>query len=77
MGLGTYDDIIIQTRLPEQIIRDIEKLYSNIKQVEDLNFEDLMKIATKNVQFRVTVMKNPQLARQNQDSVIQTFKKAR
>lgn len=71
--IGTYGDMIIQCYWPENIAREFDNYFNKIKSVRDLKLEELAKISNKQADIKVTVMNNPQLARQIQEFFLKEF----
>jgi hypothetical protein len=69
--VGTYGDIIIQTKYPKKTSEEINKLFQKTKSLEDLNIKKLHDIINKPIEIKLTVIKNLEMAKQINKNIIE------
>lgn len=72
--VGTYGDMIIQTRYPEELIKEMDNFFRKNKTIEKLNLKELSEIVNKKIQVKLTVMKNLEMAKQINKSILSQMK---
>lgn len=69
--VGTYGDIIIQTKYPKEISDEINNIFQKTKSLEDLDIKKLHDIINKPVEIKLTVIKNVEMAKQINKNIIE------
>ncbi len=70
-----YNDNIIQTTYPQELAREMDKIYSVTKDLESFDLTKLIKLLRRNVELKVTVMRNPVVAEQLRNFILGHFSK--
>jgi len=68
--VGTYGEIIIQAHYPKDILDELDLFFKKNKSMEELDLSKLSAIANKKVLVKLTVIKNLQMAKQINQSII-------
>jgi len=68
--LGTYGDLIIQAKYPDEIVKKLDVFFKKNITIEDINLAELSKIANTKVKAKLTVIKNLQMAKQINQSIL-------
>ncbi len=68
--VGTYGDIIIQAHYPKEILDALDVFFKKNKTMENLDLSDLSRIANKKISVKLTVIKNLQMAKQINQSIL-------
>mgnify|MGYP001374504125 CR=1 FL=1 len=68
--IGTYGDLIIQSKYPEEIVEALDKFFKKNQTIEDLDLKRLSEIVNKKIKIKLTVMKNLEMAKQINKSII-------
>jgi hypothetical protein len=68
--VGTYGDIIVQAQYPKETLNDLDKFFMRNKNIEDLDLTELSKIVNKRAEVKLTVIKNLQMAKQINQSIL-------
>lgn len=71
--VGTYGDLIVQTNYPESIVKEFDNFFNKNKSLENYDVTELIKIANKKVKVKLTVIKNFQMAKQINKTIIDQF----
>lgn len=69
--VGTYSELIIQTKYPKELSEDIDQLFQKTKTFEDLDIKKLHDIANQKTTIKLTVIKNLEMAKQLGRSIIE------
>lgn len=68
--VGTYGDLIVQTTLPDKLVKELDNFFKKNKTIEDLNLKELSDIVNRKIQVKLTVIKNLEMAKQINKSII-------
>ena len=68
--VGTYGDLIVQTRYPEEITKLLDSFFKKSKTLKDLDLIELSKIVNKKISIKLTVIKNLEMAKQINNSIL-------
>ena len=68
--VATYGNIIAETRYPEKLVKDLDKFFKKNKKLEDLDLHELSKIVNQKIRMKITIIKNLQMAKQINQSII-------
>ncbi len=68
--VGTYGDLVIQTRYPEEITKLLDLFFKKSKGLENLDIHELSEIVNKKIEVKLTVIKNIDMAKQINKSII-------
>ena len=68
--VGTYGDMIIQTQYPEKIVEALDTFFKKNKSIENLNLKILSDIVNKKIKMKLTVIKNLQMAKSINKSIL-------
>jgi hypothetical protein len=69
-----YDCMVIEAVYPDGLANDLEKIYRNVKKIEDLDLNQVIKILRRKEQLKVTVMRNKPLADQLREGILAHWK---
>jgi hypothetical protein len=69
-----YNDFVIQTEYPAQLAREIDEIYARAKDFASFEATRLIMILRKNIELKVTVMRNPVVAEQLRKYILSHFK---
>ncbi len=73
--INVLGDTIVQAYLPPQVRQRIHDIYSNVKDVSEINHQDFYKqIYLTKGDVKIVVMKNPEIAEQIRNQVIANFR---
>ncbi|MFH1770687.1 MAG: hypothetical protein ABH828_03960 [archaeon] len=68
--VGTYGDMIIQTMYPKKFVKKIDDFFKKNKSLEYLDVTELINIVNEPVEVKLTVIKNLEMAKQINKSII-------
>ena len=68
--VGTYGDLVIQSRYPEEIVKNLDTFFKHNKKLGDLDLEELSEIVNKRMEIKLTVIKDINMAKQINKSII-------
>ncbi len=68
--IGTYGELIIQAKYPDEIVKKLDIFFRKNTSIEDLNLAELSKIVNTKVQVKMTVIKNLEMAKQINASIL-------
>lgn len=68
--VATYGETIVQAHYPKKIVEEMENFFKKNKTIEDLNLKNLSDIINKKVKVQLTVIKNLEMAKQINKSII-------
>lgn len=68
--VGTYGGLIIQTRYPDELVKALDVFFKKNKTLEELNLAELSEIVNKKIAIKLTVIRNLEMAKQINKSVI-------
>jgi hypothetical protein len=68
--VGTYGNMIIQTYYPDKLVKALDEFFVNNKDLEKLNLHLLAEIVNMPLSVELTVIRNPEMARQISESII-------
>lgn len=69
-SVGTYGDLVVQTRYPGEIVSLLDSFFKNNKNLSKLDIQELTNIINKKVEIKLTVTKNINMAKQINKSII-------
>lgn len=69
-AVGTYGELIAQTRLPKKIVDEIDSLFKKAKDISSLDLKKLSEIIHSKTEVKLTVTKNKSMAQQINNSII-------
>jgi hypothetical protein len=69
--VGTYGDIIIQTKYPKKISNEINFLFQKTKSLDNLNLKKLHDIINKTIEIKLIIIKNLEMAKQINHNIIE------
>ncbi|MEK6932618.1 MAG: hypothetical protein AABW56_02375 [Nanoarchaeota archaeon] len=72
--VGTYGDMIIESRYPRNLVKELDNFFKINKTIENLSLNDLSKIVNKRSSIKLTVIKNLEMAKQINKSIISQIK---
>ena len=72
--VGTYGDMIIQSNYPEKLVSKLDEFFKKNKTIKDLNLKELSDIVNKKIDVKLTVIKNLEMAKQINKSVLSEVK---
>jgi len=72
--IGTYGEMIVQTKYPDEIVKELDEFFKKNKTLEGLDLKRLSEIVNKMVQIKLTVIKNLEMAKQINKSIISQMK---
>ncbi|MBT7903283.1 hypothetical protein HN587_05450 [Candidatus Woesearchaeota archaeon] len=73
----TYGETIIQTQYPPTIIKLLDKFFKKSKSIDHLNLKELSEIINKKIKIKLTVIKNLEMAKQINKSIINQIKESK
>jgi len=73
--IGTYGDLIIQVIYPIEIVKKLERFFKKNKGMKELNLVELSKIVNTKTKVKMTVIKNLQMAKHINASIIGRIRK--
>lgn len=68
--VGTYGQLVVQTQYPEEIVKDLDSFFRKNKTIKDFDLKQLSDIVNRNVEIKLTVIKNLAMAKQINKSII-------
>jgi hypothetical protein len=68
--VGTYGEMIIQTTYPKEIVHKLDEFFKKNITLENLDISDLSIIVNKNHKMKLTIIKNLEMAKQINNSII-------
>jgi hypothetical protein len=71
--MATCGDTVIQTYYPGKIVQKLEEFYAKTKKVSDVNWKELMDIVSEEIDMKVTVFKNPEIAHKIRTDILKHF----
>lgn len=71
----SYKDYVVQVFYSKKLMDSLTKNFSAIKEIEDINIDDIFQLLEKKAVIPVTVNKNPLLAQQLNNRIMSYFKK--
>lgn len=72
---GTYGDIIVQTKYPAELVVGLDQFFKKNKTIEDLDLQALSKIVHQKTPIKLTVIRNLEMAKQLNRSLLKEKKK--
>ena len=72
--VGTYGELVVQSRYPKETIRELDSFFKKTKSLEKLNLKALSDIINKKVDIKLSVTKNLNMAKQINHSIISQMK---
>lgn len=71
--VGTYGNLIVQTKYPQEIVKSLDLFFRKNKTLEDLDLTQLSDIVNKKITIKLTIIKNLSMAKQINKSIIEQF----
>ena len=68
--VGTYGDLIVQVRYPDGLVKRLEQYFKGNTSLESLDLKELSDIVTKKVTVKLTIIRNLEMAKQINQSII-------
>ncbi|MFH0701297.1 MAG: hypothetical protein V2A62_02585 [Candidatus Woesearchaeota archaeon] len=68
--IGTYGDLIIQAKYPPEIVKKLDLFFKKNKTIEDLDLAELSKIVNTTIPIKMTVIRNLEMAKQINVSIL-------
>lgn len=68
-----YSDYIMESVYPDDLTKELDKIYDSVKEITDLNLNELIKVLRKKTQLKITIMKNPILAKRLRKDILKHF----
>ena len=68
--VGTYGDLVVQTRYPLELVREIDFFFKKAKSLEHLNLKELSDSVNKKIEIKLSVTKNTSMAKQMNHSIL-------
>ncbi len=68
--VATYGDLVVQTKYPQEIVDLMEEFFHKNKTLEKMDLRKLSDIVNKHVEIKLTVIKNNEMAKQINKSII-------
>jgi len=68
--IGTYGNLIIQAKYPDEIVKKLDQFFKKNTNLEDLDLAELSKLVNTKVQVKMTVIKNLEMAKQINASIL-------
>ena len=68
--VATYGDLIIQIQYPDKLVSALEEFFKKNTTLENLDLKNLSDIVNKKLKIKLTVIKNLQMAKQINQSII-------
>ncbi len=73
-SIGTYGEMIVQIKYSEKILKKIDKFFKENKSIETFNLSNLLKIVNEKEEVTLTVIRNAEMAKQINKSILIYFK---
>lgn len=67
--VGTYGDLVVQSRYPEELVKLLDSFFKRNKSLSDLDLADLSEIVNKKIEVKLTVIKDINMAKQINHSI--------
>lgn len=71
--VGTYGDLIIQTSYPKQLVHLLDNFFKKNTTLENLDISELSAIVNKKNKMKLTVIKNLEMAKQINKTILNQF----
>ncbi len=71
--VGTYGDLIIQTSYPKTIVQELDEFFKKNTNLTNLDLSELSKIVKKKNKMKLTVIKNLEMAKQINKTILDQF----
>jgi hypothetical protein len=68
--VGTYGDLIIQAQYPDELVKDLDLFFKRNKTIKNFNLKELSDLVGRKVEVKLTVIKNLEMAKQINQSII-------
>ena len=68
--VGTYGDLVVQTRYPQELVQELDAFFKKVKNLEHLNLKHLSDIVNKKREMKLSVTKNASMAKQMNHSIM-------
>ena len=68
--VGTYGDLVVQTRYPKEIVEEMDLFFKKTKSLKTLDLKELSEITNKKINIKLSVSKNPDMAKQINQSIL-------
>ncbi len=68
--VGTYGDMIIQTTYPKKIVDALDNFFKKNKSITSIDLMELSRIANMKVKMKLTIIKNLEMAKQINKSIL-------
>ena len=68
-----YGDYIMESVYPDDLTTELDTIYDNVKEITDLNLNELIKVLRKKTQLKITIMKNSVLAKRLRKDILKHF----
>ena len=68
--VGTYSDMILQVRCPPELAKRLDNFFKKNKSLEDFDLQELSAITSKKELIKITVIKNAEMAKQINKSIL-------
>lgn len=68
--VGTYGDLVVQSRYPEEIVKRLDIFFKRNKKLSDLDLVELSELVNKRMEVKLTVIRNLDMAKQINKSII-------
>jgi len=72
--VGTYGDLIIQTQYPKELVSDMDNFFKKNSRLQNMDINILLNIVNKKIEIKLTVIKNLEMAKQINKSVMSQIK---
>jgi len=73
--VGTYGDLIIQTQYPKELVSEMDNFFKKNSGLQSMDINVLLNIVNKKINVKLTVIKNIQMAKQINKSILAQAKK--
>ena len=71
---GTYGDLIVQVKYPEHTIKKIDSFFKKNTSLDSYKLSELLEIVKEKNKVKMTIIKNKEMAKQINKSIISNFK---
>ncbi len=68
-----YADYIMESVYPEDLTKELDHIYENVKEITDLNLNELIRVLRKKTPLKITIMKNSILAKRLRKDILKHF----
>ncbi|MBN2052105.1 hypothetical protein JW756_01260 [Candidatus Woesearchaeota archaeon] len=72
--VATYGEFIVQAHYPPTIVEELDEFFKKSRDIENLNLQRLSDIVNKKVKVKLTVIKNLEMAKQINNSILSPMK---